>query len=198
MGSANARPTDKPHNIGIFGTSAGAILTAEVAVRLEQLKLPLPPFSASSPSSPTFPTPPTLNNSSLSTAFPALSNRKSADEYAAKSDLKDPVLSYLRRSKSHAAQPPGHQQARPPPLRQQCPAGCLRGSSPRLLVPFPTPRNPRGPSNHGEFLHAKSRPLSHIRRRVSLLRQTTVWTPVSHGVLNCRFPLELFSFPFVS
>ena len=29
--------TYKPHSIGIFGTSAGAILTCEVAVRLKQL-----------------------------------------------------------------------------------------------------------------------------------------------------------------
>src|ERR1700686_2990903 len=34
--------TSKPHNIGIYGTSAGAILPAEVAVRLQQLGLPLP------------------------------------------------------------------------------------------------------------------------------------------------------------
>ncbi len=34
--------TYKPGSIGIFGTSAGAILTAEVAVRLKQLGLPLP------------------------------------------------------------------------------------------------------------------------------------------------------------
>jgi epsilon-lactone hydrolase len=34
--------TYKPHNIGIYGTSAGAILTAEVAVKLKQLNLPLP------------------------------------------------------------------------------------------------------------------------------------------------------------
>lgn len=34
--------TYKPKNIGIFGTSAGAILTAESAVRLKQLGLPLP------------------------------------------------------------------------------------------------------------------------------------------------------------
>jgi len=32
----------KPTRIGIYGTSAGAILTAEVAVRLKQLGLPLP------------------------------------------------------------------------------------------------------------------------------------------------------------
>ena len=34
--------TYKPRNIGVFGTSAGAILTAEVTVRLKQLGLPLP------------------------------------------------------------------------------------------------------------------------------------------------------------
>jgi epsilon-lactone hydrolase len=34
--------TYKPHDIGIFGTSAGAILTAEVTIRLKQLGLPLP------------------------------------------------------------------------------------------------------------------------------------------------------------
>ena len=34
--------TYPPHNIGIFGTSAGAILTYEVAVRFKQLGLPLP------------------------------------------------------------------------------------------------------------------------------------------------------------
>ena len=34
--------TCKPQNIGIYGTSAGAILTGEVAARLRQLNLPLP------------------------------------------------------------------------------------------------------------------------------------------------------------
>ena len=34
--------TYAPHSIGIFGTSAGAILTCEVAVRLKRLGLPLP------------------------------------------------------------------------------------------------------------------------------------------------------------
>jgi len=32
----------KPQNIGILGTSAGRILTAEVAVKLKQSGLPLP------------------------------------------------------------------------------------------------------------------------------------------------------------
>src|SRR5262249_29102540 len=34
--------TYKPKNIGIFGTSAGAVLTAESAVRFKQLGLPMP------------------------------------------------------------------------------------------------------------------------------------------------------------
>ncbi len=34
--------THRPQDIGIFGTSAGAILTAEVAVQLRRLNLPLP------------------------------------------------------------------------------------------------------------------------------------------------------------
>ena len=34
--------TYKPEHIGIYGTSAGAILTAEATVKLKQLKLPLP------------------------------------------------------------------------------------------------------------------------------------------------------------
>jgi acetyl esterase/lipase len=34
--------TYKPEHIGIYGTSAGATLTAEVTVKLKQLKLPLP------------------------------------------------------------------------------------------------------------------------------------------------------------
>src|SRR5262249_33427562 len=32
----------QPQNIALYGTSAGAVLTAEIAVRLHQLKLPLP------------------------------------------------------------------------------------------------------------------------------------------------------------
>ena len=34
--------TNTPGNIGVYGTSAGAILTAEMTARLKQLKLPLP------------------------------------------------------------------------------------------------------------------------------------------------------------
>ena len=34
--------THRPQDVGIFGTSAGAVLTAEVAVELRRLKLPMP------------------------------------------------------------------------------------------------------------------------------------------------------------
>jgi epsilon-lactone hydrolase len=37
-----ALKTYQPQNIALYGTSAGAVLTAEIAVRLRELKLPLP------------------------------------------------------------------------------------------------------------------------------------------------------------
>jgi acetyl esterase/lipase len=92
--------TYKPHAIGIFGTSAGAILTAEVAVRLKQLSLPLPAalgmfsvladYSRPSDSRQIF----TLNGfpGGLQPQDP---NRRTGDEYARDTDRKDPVLSPL-------------------------------------------------------------------------------------------------------
>src|SRR5260370_14517032 len=92
--------TYKPHAIGIFGTSAGAILTAEVAVRLKQLNLSLPAalgmfsvladYSRPSDSRQIF----TLNG------FPGVlqpqdPNRRTGDEYARDTGRKDPVLSPL-------------------------------------------------------------------------------------------------------
>ena len=90
--------THKPHNIGIFGTSAGAVLTAEVAVRLKQLNLPLPAalglfsvvtdYSRPAESHQLF----TLNGfpGALQPQDP---HRPIGDEYAANTDRKDPVLS---------------------------------------------------------------------------------------------------------
>jgi len=92
--------THQPHSIGIFGTSAGAILTAEVAVRLEQLNLPLPAalglfsvltdYSRPSDSLELF----TLNGfpGGLKPQDP---NHRIGDEYARDTDRKDPVLSPL-------------------------------------------------------------------------------------------------------
>jgi epsilon-lactone hydrolase len=90
--------TSKPHNIGIYGTSAGAILTAEVAVRLKQLGLPLPAalgifsgladFSRPGDSWQMF----TLNGLP-GWLEPADPNHLPDDPYVGKTDRKDPVLS---------------------------------------------------------------------------------------------------------
>ena len=88
----------KPQNIGIFGTSAGGILTAEVAVKLKQSGLPLPAalgmfsmladFSRPADSENLF----TLNGlpGILAPQYP---NRLPRNEYAPNTDPRDPVLS---------------------------------------------------------------------------------------------------------
>src|SRR5882672_2041581 len=90
--------TYKPGNIGIFGTSAGAILTCEVAVKLKQLGVPLPAalgvfsglgdFSRVSDSRQLF----TLNGfpGDLKPGDP---NHPESDAYVGKTDPRDPVLS---------------------------------------------------------------------------------------------------------
>jgi len=92
--------TYKPHSIGIFGTSAGAILTAEVSVRLKQLGLPLPAalgifsglgdFSRPGDSWQLF----TLNGLP-GELQPTDANHPHDDQYVGKSDRRDPVLSPL-------------------------------------------------------------------------------------------------------
>jgi acetyl esterase/lipase len=87
-------------NIGIFGTSAGAILTGEVAVKIKQLGLPLPgalgmfsalaDFSRPSDSQQLF----ALNGFSGNLA-PQSSDRPHDESYVAKTNPKDPVLSPL-------------------------------------------------------------------------------------------------------
>jgi len=90
--------TYKPHNIGIYGTSAGAILTAEVAVRLKQLGMPLPAalgiFSAHADFS-------RVGDSWQMFTLNGLPGRMEPidpshlpdDQYVGKIDRKDPVLS---------------------------------------------------------------------------------------------------------
>ena len=92
--------TYKPHSIGIFGTSAGAILTSEVTVKLKQLGLPLPgalglfsslaDFSRPGDSRQLF----TLNGfpGQLQPADP---QHLPDNEYVGKTDRRDPVLSPL-------------------------------------------------------------------------------------------------------
>jgi monoterpene epsilon-lactone hydrolase len=90
--------TYKPSNIGIYGTSAGAILTCEVAVRLRQLNQPLPgalgifsvltDYSRPSDSRQMF----TLDGLPGALA-PRDPNQPEEDPYAGRTDRKDPVLS---------------------------------------------------------------------------------------------------------
>jgi monoterpene epsilon-lactone hydrolase len=92
--------TYEPQNIGIFGTSAGAILTCETAVRLKQLGLPLPAalgifsvrtdFSRSSDSRAFF----TLDGLPGDLGVPDPKHAP-ADQYAGTTDRRDPVLSPL-------------------------------------------------------------------------------------------------------
>ncbi len=92
--------TYKPQSIGIFGTSAGAILTAEVTVRLKQLGLPLPAalgifsgladFSRVGDSRQLF----TLNGFP-GEMQPIDPSHLPDDQYIGKMDRKDPVLSPL-------------------------------------------------------------------------------------------------------
>lgn len=88
------------HSIGIYGTSAGAILTAEVVVKLKQLGLPLPAalgifsgladFSRPGDSWQTY----TLNGLP-GFLKPTDPNQKKDDPYVGKTDRRDPVLSPL-------------------------------------------------------------------------------------------------------
>ncbi len=90
----------KPQNIGIFGTSAGGILTAEVAVKLKQSGIPLPAalgmfsiladFSRPADSQNLF----TLNGLP-GILVPQFANKRPPNEYAPNTDPKDPVLSPL-------------------------------------------------------------------------------------------------------
>jgi acetyl esterase/lipase len=92
--------TYQPRNIGIFGTSAGAILTGEVAVKLKQSGLPLPAalgifstladFSRPSDSQQIY----ALNGFSGNIA-PQDTHQPHDAAYISKADPKDPVLSPL-------------------------------------------------------------------------------------------------------
>jgi len=92
--------TYKPSHIGIYGTSAGAILTAEVAVKLKQSKLPLPgatgifsglgDFSQAGDSIALF----ALNGFS-GHLDPPTPGPRASEYFSASTDPRDPVLSPL-------------------------------------------------------------------------------------------------------
>lgn len=92
--------TYKPHSIGIYGTSAGAILSAEVAVRLKQLGLPLPGALGIFSGSADFSQPGDSRQLFALDGFPGTlqptyADRLPDDAYVGKTDRKDPVLSPL-------------------------------------------------------------------------------------------------------
>jgi len=91
--------THKPQNIGLFGTSAGAILTAEVAVKLRQLGLPLPGalgiFSGAGDVSQSGDSEAFFTIWGLGGELKPPSKEPIVDPYVGKTDPKDPVLSPL-------------------------------------------------------------------------------------------------------
>jgi len=87
-----------PHSIGIFGTSAGAILTGEVAVRLKQLGLPLPAALGIFSGLGDFSRPGDSLQMYTLNGFPGRlqpldPDHLPDDQYVGKTDRKDPVLS---------------------------------------------------------------------------------------------------------
>jgi epsilon-lactone hydrolase len=90
--------TYNPGSIGIFGTSAGATLTSEVAVRLKQLGLPLPGALGMFSVHPDFSRPSDSRQLFTLDGFPGElqphdPQRPPEDLYAGHTDPKDPVLS---------------------------------------------------------------------------------------------------------
>ena len=90
--------TYKPGRIGVFGSSAGAGLTMETAVRLKQLRLPLPgalgPFSTQASMAVSGDTRSLYNTDGLRGYVPVAGTTQNG-EYVAKTDPRDPVLSPL-------------------------------------------------------------------------------------------------------
>lgn len=92
--------TYKPQGIGIFGTSAGAILTCEVTVRLKQLGLPLPAALGIFSGLADFSQPGESRQIYTLTGLPGEleptdPHHLPDDAYVGKTDRKDPVLSPL-------------------------------------------------------------------------------------------------------
>ncbi len=89
--------TYRPKNIGLYGTSAGAILTGEVAVKLKQTGLPLPGvlgiFSGHGDFSRVGDSQAIYALSGFSGPLTAPGKSPAPSEYAGNSNLEDPILS---------------------------------------------------------------------------------------------------------
>jgi epsilon-lactone hydrolase len=98
--------TYQPANIGIFGTSAGASLTAEVTAELKQSGLPLPGALGMFSVHPDYTRPTDSQELFALDGFPGRleprdPNKSYDDPYAGKTDPKDPVLSPLYADLKH-------------------------------------------------------------------------------------------------
>ena len=91
--------TYKPNHIALYGTSAGAILTAEVAVRLKQLNLPLPGalgiFSGMGDFSQYADSEAIFSLRGFTGSLPVPEGKPHDEEYVRTTDPRDPVLSPL-------------------------------------------------------------------------------------------------------
>ncbi|MGC1385555.1 MAG: alpha/beta hydrolase [Candidatus Acidiferrales bacterium] len=92
--------TYKPQNIGLYGTSAGAILSAEVAVKLKQLRMPLPAAIGFFSGLADYSRPGDTRQLFTLDGFPGLLKPSypetgTDDGYVGATDRKDPVLSPL-------------------------------------------------------------------------------------------------------
>ena len=89
----------QPQNIGLYGTSAGAVLTAEVAAKLRQINLPLPGvlgiFSGMGDFAHAGDSIAIYALAGLAGPLSPPSKEPHLNEYAGSTDLKDPVLSPL-------------------------------------------------------------------------------------------------------
>jgi len=90
----------KPNNIGIYGTSAGGVLSAEVAVKLKQQGLPLPGALGLFTMMADFRNPGDSVNLFTLNGFPGNleprhTESNTVSDYAGSTDLNDPVLSPL-------------------------------------------------------------------------------------------------------
>jgi acetyl esterase/lipase len=87
----------EPAHVALYGTSAGAILTAEVAVRLKRLGMPLPAalgiFSGLGDFSQNGDSEAMYSLRGLSGALPLPGTRPHSPEYVGATDPKDPLLS---------------------------------------------------------------------------------------------------------
>ena len=158
----------KPEHIVIYGTSAGAVLTAEVAARLKQLGLPQPAalgifsgfgdFARKGDSRALY----ALRGLSGQLDPPTPPAQRSA--VCGRNRPQDPFLAHLLGSAGpaadalchqhprHAAERHGEPRTRLPERRRRCAAGGLRGPPPRLLVSLGAARVDRSQQADGRLL----------------------------------------------